>query len=552
MDATIQPLPREVANRIAAGEVIDSLAAAVRELCENSLDAGARHVQIQVWPELWRVRVADNGRGLSAPDLAQAALAHSTSKIQAEADLWRVDSLGFRGEALHSLAQLGVLEICSRSHRDSNGWQARYNQQGQLTDLSPIAVAPGTVVTVEALFEAWPDRRQVMPSGAQQLRSIQQLIYNLALAHPSVTWQVLQGDRPLSTGTTHRPWFEIAPSTQAAEVLVQILREAAPADLRSQQRTVKTAQGAGCLEVVAGLPDRLHRRRLDWLRIAVNGRVVRIPELEQALLGGYRRTLPRDRYPVAFAHLRLPPACVDWNRHPAKAELYLHDLDFWQEQLRSTVAELLQLGAGPSALGRQASAEVLRLAEAGRQYGSEEPAGVRAIAQLHNTYILVEHPEGLWLVEQHIAHERVLFEQLQDHWQMVPLPQPLVLAGLSEGQAARLTSFGIEIAAFGEGLWAVRNSPALLAKRQDLTDALVELSREPDLPTAQATVACRCAIRNGMPLAAEQQQQILEQWQRCRQPRTCPHGRPISLVLEETSLARFFRRHWMIGKSHGL
>jgi DNA mismatch repair protein MutL len=140
---------------------------------------------------------------------------------------------------------------------------------------------------------------------------------------------------------------------------------------------------------------------------------------------------------------------------------------------------------------------------------------------------------------------------LQDHWELIALDKPLVL-DLSGTQAERLASFGLEIEPFGEGLWAVRNCPTLLAECEDVADALTELSREPDLATAQATVACRCAIRNGMMLSPLQQQQILDQWQRCRQPRTCPHGRPISLILEETSLARFFRRHWMIGKSHGL
>jgi DNA mismatch repair protein MutL len=541
MEASIQPLPRAVANRIAAGEVIDSLTAAVRELCENSLDAGATHLQVQVWPQQWRVRVADDGAGLSEVDLAQAALPHSTSKIQSEADLWQVSSLGFRGEALHSLAQLGRLEICSRSCEASHGWQAHYDAQGALADLRAIALAPGTVVSVHALFEPWPERRRMLPSLAQQLRSIQQAIHNLALAHPCVTWQISQDECP---------WLEIAPASGAAEILVQILREGTAADLRSQTVNLETPQGLAQLEVVAALPDRLHRRRPDWVRVAVNGRVVRVPELEQALIGAYRRTLPRDRYPVVFAHLRLPPAGVDWNRHPAKAELFLQDLDLWQERLRTAVTELLNLSGG-STLAGQASAAVLRLAEAGEPYGRPETAELRAIAQVHNTYILAEHPQGLWLVEQHIAHERALFEQLQDHWELIALGKPLVL-DLSGTQAERLASFGLEIEPFGEGLWAVRNCPTLLAEREDVADALTELSREPDLPTAQATVACRCAIRNGMGLSPLQQQQILDQWQQCRQPRTCPHGRPISLVLEETSLARFFRRHWMIGKSHGL
>jgi DNA mismatch repair protein MutL len=156
------------------------------------------------------------------------------------------------------------------------------------------------------------------------------------------------------------------------------------------------------------------------------------------------------------------------------------------------------------------------------------------------------------LVEQHIAHERVLYEQVCDRWQMVPLPSPIILNPLTATQAEQLQRLGMELEPFGEQAWMVRSAPELLAERADCADALLELSLGGDLQAAQVATACRSAIRNGTPLSLDQMQTILNQWQQTRNPRTCPHGRPICLTLEESALSRFFRRHWVIGKSHGI
>jgi DNA mismatch repair protein MutL len=180
------------------------------------------------------------------------------------------------------------------------------------------------------------------------------------------------------------------------------------------------------------------------------------------------------------------------------------------------------------------------------------PLSLRAVAQLHHTYIVVEHPSGVWLVEQHIAHERVLYEQLCHRWQLAPLPAPILLKKIAPAQVEQLKRLGIELEPFGEALWAVRNAPEPLIQREDCAAALLELSLGGDLQMAQIAVACRTAIRNGTPLTLAEMQQLIDQWQRTRHPHTCPHGRPICLNLEESSLSRFFRRHWMIGKSHGI
>jgi DNA mismatch repair protein MutL len=171
---------------------------------------------------------------------------------------------------------------------------------------------------------------------------------------------------------------------------------------------------------------------------------------------------------------------------------------------------------------------------------------------VHNTYIIAEHSDGLWLVEQHIAHERVLYEQIAAAWQLLPLEPPLILSHLSERQIERLQEIELTVEPFGEDLWAIRTAPAPLLMREDLAAAITELSLGGDLQAAQVAVACRCAIRNGTQLTLAEMQNLLDRWQRTRNPRTCPHGRPIYLSFKESSLARSFRRHWVIGKSHGI
>jgi DNA mismatch repair protein MutL len=570
MTVSIQALPTDIVHLIAAGEVIDSIAAVIRELVENAIDAQANRITISLDPDQWRIRVADNGIGMSLANLEQAATPHSTSKIREETDLWRISSLGFRGEALHSLAQLARLEICSRSPDDEVGWRISYNTQGQPEQIETVAIAPGTVVTVSNLFNDLPTRRQGLPSIPQQLRAVQTTIQNLALCHPHITWLAEQNDRT---------WFTIWSSHTAKQLLPQFLKEVQPSDLQEIQLTPEQdSEGkarSSSLYLLLGLPDRCHRHRPDWVRVAVNGRVVKLPELEQTIFGKLRRTLPRDRHPVCFLHLQVAPEQIDWNRHPAKAEIYLHQIDTWQDHVKHAIDQALRLSSADLTTTGYASERVeslIKAAESSGVYGNsrsiqpdpDDPnadradgaiassLALKAVAQIHQMYILAEHPAGMWLVEQHIAHERVLYEQLRDRWQLIPLDPPLILSQLALSQVNQLKRIGLEVEPFGEQLWAVRTAPETLAQRSDCADALLELSLGNDLDTALVATACRTAIRNGTVLTLTEMQTLLDQWQRTRHPHTCPHGRPIYLSLEESRLSRFFRRHWVIGKSHGI
>lgn len=564
MEIMIEPLPTELVNLIAAGEVIDSLVAVVRELVENAIDAGASRLIIRLNSDQGWIQVTDNGQGMTLEDLKTCALPHTTSKISQRQHLEQITSLGFRGEALHSLSQVAELEIASRSAHltNSTGWKMRYRCDGQAQELVNVAIAAGTIVTVNQLFQNLPQRRLGLPPLSQQLKAIQIYLQTMALCHPQITWQVWQKEQL---------WLSISPSQTPQQTFPQILKTVKFTDLQalSVEVAIPTEPSSTAkLNLVIGLPDRCHRCRPDWVKVAVNQRPVKLPELEQSIITAFHRTLPRDRFPVCFLHLQVCPSQIDWNRHPAKTEIYLHSLPFWQTQTTKAIEQALRLNSESlaSTHHHQRITQVLKAAEATSVYQVNpltvqpapsplNPIGLmplKAVAQVNKTYIVAEHDAGVWLIEQHIAHERVLYEQLQDHWQLVSLEKLIILNHLSVNQVEQLQELGLEIESFGEQVWVVRNAPKLLADRDDCLEALIELSLGGDLAAAQAATACRTAIRNGMDLTLTEMQTLLDQWKVTRHPQTCPHGRPIYLSLEESSLARFFRRHWVIGKSHGI
>jgi DNA mismatch repair protein MutL len=534
----IQVLPTEVINLIAAGEVIDSLGAVVRELAENAIDAKATRVQISVWTESMSIQVGDNGQGMALPDLEQAATPHTTSKIHTKSDLRQIQSLGFRGEALHSLAQLSDLHICSRVSQKDLGWQIAYDRLGNPQN-SPknLAIACGTIVTARHIFHDHPARLQGLPSMPQQLRKMQLLVFEMAIAHPHITWQAK---------LDQKNWFTIWAGTTALDILAQVVKS-----IRSEDLVHDTADAT---TITMGLPDRLSRHRPDWVRVAINGRFIHIPELEQTILSGFYRTLPRHRYPVGIVHLQVDPREIDWNRHPAKTEVYLHHLSTWQERISNLITNLLKTPLNNPLKNSEprislAVTEMLRTAEAKTIYQSAAPK-LKVLAQVHNTYILAEREGGLCLIEQHVADERVLFENIEQQWEIVTLAQPTIARNLSEQVVDNLKTLGIDIEEFGTEMWAVRSLPKIVVERvgdrpEILLEILIELGG--DISQAKATAACRSAVRNGTSLDLVTMQNLVDKWQQTRNPHTCPHGRPICLSLESNDLARFFRRNWIIG-----
>jgi len=453
------------------------------------------------------------------------------------------------------------LQIASRVKNDC-GWQI-ICQNGEIIDNMPMAIASGTIVTVSDLFGNIPLRRQGNPPFKQQLKQIQTLIGQLALCHPQVTWQLVVNDK-LN--------LHISGKNIPEEILPQLLKTIKQSDLESLQVKLNNSSENTdyFIDLVVGLPDRLSRSRPDWIKIALNGRVVKCPELESVIFASFHRTLTKDRFPVIFVHLQISPQQIDWNRHPAKAEIYLQNIEFWQEQIKQGIDKIFKLSDHNLSIKYQNKRveKMLTVAENKPVYNLDKNTdlnthnkseksnigliNLQVISQARNTYIIAEHSEGIWLIEQHIAHERILYEQLKNQWQIVNLNNPIILSKLKPKQVEQLENLQLEIDLFGEDLWAIRSIPASLLNREDCQEALIELSWGGDLDSAIVAIACRTAIRNGTKLTIKQMQSIIDQWKITNNPHTCPHGRPIYLSLEESSLYRFFRRHWVLGKSHGI
>ncbi len=371
-------------------------------------------------------------------------------------------------------------------------------------------------------------------------------IQQLAIAHPQVSWQIYLGDRD---------WLSIWAGATNQEILPQIVNTIQSYDLIYREFSMQSPSQnhASKIAITLGLTSRSSRPRLDWLKIILNGRAIAFPELEQTILASLERTLPRNRFPVCIVQLDLPCDRIDWNRHPAKTEAYIQELATVQNYLKECLTEILKMPTTPvtytnatNELFRAAERKTPYLIPEKRESFNQSHPSLKAIAQVLRTYILAEHQGGLWLVEQHVAHERVLFERIEAQWQIVEIEQPILLKNLDDDSVARLQALGLEVVAFGNQIWAVRSLPEILVGHDDCELVLREMSQQDDPTLARATAACRSAIRNGTVLDLATMGDLLDQWQQTRNPHTCPHGRPICLAIDETDLAKFFRRNWLI------
>ncbi|KFF41198.1 MAG: DNA mismatch repair protein MutL [Candidatus Atelocyanobacterium thalassa isolate SIO64986] len=551
----IQCLPPEIVNIIAAGEIIDSLASVVRELVDNSIDAKSTRISISLNTELWQISVTDNGMGMSLQDLRNCARAHHTNKIRKLDDLCHIYSLGFRGEALFSIANVGQLAIKSRHNiENSKGWCITYDLQGQPIHEKVIAIASGTTITISDIFGNMPVRRKGLPSFKKQLKTIRNIIENASLCYPHVVWDAkLNG----------KSWINISPGKTSQQIIPQLLNQIHYNDLRFTANKVQTPSCKdGSINIVIGLPDRCHRSSSDWIKIGINGRIIKSYQLEKTVIRSFGRCLPKGRFPICFLELYAPFEEVDWNRHPIKSEVYLHFIEFWEEQIFAIIEQSLKLCLSPSIVLENSKQlhKLLKSSIIQNEHSCNNDISstnkldllpLKAVGQVNKTYIVAEHPNGLWLVEQHIAHERILYEKLQDEWKLTKIDNPIVL-NLSNYQVKQLQDLGLELEIFGEQMWVIRTIPQLLVEQEDYSDILLELSLGKDLESAQVATACKSALRNGVSLELHKMQEILDAWKNTRNPRTCPHGRPIYLPLDESVLSNFFRRHWVIGKSHGI
>lgn len=556
----IRVLPPEVAERIAAGEVVERPASVVRELLDNALDAAARRIAIDLQGGgLDLVRVADDGHGIPAAQVELAFQRYATSKLRHVDDLQRLHTLGFRGEALPSIAAVSEVTLATRTAEAESGIQVTL-RAGALVRRGWTAREQGTTVTVRDLFFNVPARQTFM--GTQQIETthIAQLVRRYALAHPGVQITLASDGRELfrSRGTGD-------PRTALADVY--------GATLAGAMRPLPLRRASGVL--VAGFIAGRTSTRVDrrGITVLVNGRRASTPGLDEALAAAYRPYVPRGRHPVMLVQVEVPAETLDPNVHPAKVEVKLRQEALVAELLAESVRAALAGGADrpPETEDFSLSGGQLqlprprrRVAEApGPGWGSTEPrewplsAVLRAatgLTQAHGTLILADVEDGLLAVDQHRAHERVIFDLLRGREQLSSqaLLEPLVLE-LTPPQAVQvsdrleaLRQLGFDCERFGGRSFLVRAIPSVPAG-EDLASAAADLLLEAATADDRwetrflAATACRGAVKRGEPLNEGSMRRLLDDLATTASPAACPHGSPTILHFSANFLRRQFR-----------
>jgi len=570
----IRLLSPQTINRIAAGEVIERPAAAVKELVENALDAGAARIEIILaGGGIARIEVIDDGCGIQRDELALAIERHATSKLRDES-LVRIATLGFRGEALPSIGAAAKLTLISRPAGQDCAYKITV-AGGMVSPVSPAAAPAGTRAIVEELFYATPARRKFLRTPHAEGDAAERAVWRLALSAPDVAFRLVSDERVL---------FDVARQSEPARIAALFGRDTAAAML-----PLNAAREGVTLTGLAG-PASLSRATTGLQSFVVNNRPVADPLLRMALRLAYRDVIAAGRHPVAALRLEIPAEALDVNVHPAKTELRFADANGIRSLVIGAISRLLErpislagapparpntprlaLQPAPSAAARGfAEAELeLLTAPAARSFMPEpsgHPLGA-PVAQILDTYILAVAADGaLVIIDQHAAHERLTEERLRAEFlagQVVAQPLLLpVVVDLPPSDASRLLGhgealrrLGLDIEAFGPGAILVRGVPAALknpdagALLRDLADEFAEagtpIALEARLDSALARLACHRSIRAGRRLTQEEMSALMRGMEATPRAATCSHGRPTFLKLSRAELETMFGRRGM-------
>lgn len=568
----------EVASQIAAGEVIERPASVVKELLENALDAGASQITIRVEEAGKRItEVSDNGSGIVPEELAIAVARHATSKLSVSEDLFNIKTLGFRGEALASIGSVARLTIASCAKGMSVGSRLVV-EGGQVGQRQPTGMPVGTTVRVEDLFYNVPARLKFLKSDATERRQIDLVVMRYALAYPHTRFNLIQDGRSVLQTSGKGDRRDILASLYGVEIARSMLEI--------------TYEDIGIHIEGFISPISLTRSNRREITLFVNGRPVQDVALSSAVVQAYHTLLMVGRYPMAILFITLPAEAVDVNVHPTKAEVRFQDPNKMYATLRqATRRSLLAYSPIQGIDSDQTSHEDARTWHAwlespafqkssldrtetfegadGKTYGEIQQSQLskqftsilRLVGQVAATYLVAEGPDGLYLIDQHAAHERVLFEkyisQLQDTIPAQALLQPVRVevnpanANLINDQLPLLEKLGFTVEPFGPGMFILRSIPALLSGMDPAAalHTLVEDFEEDETPLQSeveakiiARVCKRAAIKSGHVLSMEEQRALLSDLEACQSPRTCPHGRPTMIHLSVDLLERQFGR----------
>ncbi len=600
----IRKLPPNLVNRIAAGEVVERPASVVKELVENAIDAGASRIDILASAGgLGIIRIIDDGAGMDASDLALAVERHATSKLADDDNLSHILTLGFRGEALPSIGAVARLAIQSRARGHADAYEVVVDG-GKKTALRPAALSGGTRVEVRDLFYATPARLKFMKSERAESAAIADMVKRLALAKPEIGFSLANGER-----TTLR--LEACPPGLIDHGLARLGRILGE-DFVKDALAVRATRGDIAVEGFAGLPT-LHRPNGSQLYLAVNGRPVRDKLLAGTVRAAYGDLLPQGRYPMLALFLRIPAEEVDVNVHPAKTELRFRDPNAVRSLLIGALRDALGAaghrataslseaalermtrpeGASPSEASAQrqghygAARRPLGFAEPGQAplVPFAEPSGDTrgtqgandrtatayplgaARAQLTETFIIAETEDALIIVDQHAAHERLVYERLKRSFanggiarQMLLIPEVVELDGEAAASlaasAAELERLGLVVEPFGASAVVVREVPSLLGTfpvkdlLNDLADELAERESEEGsrllaerLDHVLSTMACYGSVRAGRRLSPEEMNALLRDMEKTPFTGQCNHGRPTYIELKLTDIEKLFSR----------
>jgi DNA mismatch repair protein MutL len=564
----IRLLPDHLINKIAAGEVVERSASVVKELVENAIDAGARVITVDL-KDAGRqlIRVTDDGAGMRRDDVDMALRRHATSKISDEADLAAIETLGFRGEALPAICAVSRFEILSCPRGDTVGTLVR-GAGGTVADRLEVEAAAGTSVEVQDLFYNTPARLKFLRSAPAELAFTLRLLHAIALSRPDLHFRVLHHGKPV---------LSAPPAATLRERIGALLDFETAAAMLAVEHT----QGDVRVTGLAAPPQRARGNR-DEITLIVNGRPVRDTALAQGLIEAYRPMLPRHQFPMAALLVDLPLPEVDVNVHPTKAWVRFRSPRLVQEAVFRAVQDALrservvQPQQGLTAGG----------AEGLPQFG-DLPAGVvsgetqgalfheaaasfgpgrfgTVVGQLQETFIVSGSDEEVFFIDQHVAHERVLFEELRRDLSTGPLasqvllfPQTLELgpgkADLLSEWSGDLEALGFALEGFGGQSVLLRAVPALLKAQEPrrLIEGLLDevgspagVHAAPLVERALAFVACRAAIKAHAPLQREEMVHLLSDLSATETPYFCPHGRPIVSRLSLKEIKRELRRTW--------
>ena len=571
----IRLLPDHLINKIAAGEVVERPASVVKELVENAIDAGARVLTVEL-KDAGRqlIRVTDDGAGMARGDVEMALRRHATSKITDEGDLAAIATLGFRGEALPAICAVSRFEILSCPRGSAAGALVR-GAGGTVADRLEVEAAPGTSVETQDLFFNTPARLKFLRSAPAELAFILRLLHGIALSRPDLHLRALHHGKAVLTAP--------AAATLRDRVGAVLGFETAEAMLE-----VEHTQGSVRVTGLAAPPQRARGNR-DEITLIVNGRPVRDTALAQGLIEAYRPMLPRHQFPLAALLIDLPLPEVDVNVHPTKAWVRFRSPRLVQEAVFRAVQDALRsqrvvqrhsaTGAqtwppySPITLSGPLDQEAVSGAPDPNNQGAlfQETAASfgpgrfgAVVGQLQETFVVAASDEEVFFIDQHVAHERVLFEELRQRLASGPLPSQVLLfpqtlelgpgkAALLEEWSGDLAALGFDLEGFGGQSALLRAVPALLKAEEPrrLIEGLLDevgspagAQQAPLVERALAFVACRAAVKAHAPLQREEMVRLLADLSAAEVPYFCPHGRPIVSRLSLKEIKRELRRTW--------